>query len=311
MNHEQYDQKIIDALKRMHKFESTVPKEEWSLGWSWADVGVAQATINKMITLDLVQRTFSSNKSKGHMLTDSGKSYIESWDKLIQASQEASEIDIAELEKSMETLFDDIIGYDDLKELVKQSILTDKPIHILLVGPPALAKSLILLDIEKAIPNNSMWIVGSATSRAGLWDVVVERKPRVLLIDEIDKMPIGDTASLLSLMEKGRLVRTKVGRQMDTQLDVWVVASANRMYKMAPELISRFKVYQIKEYDNITFKEVVKKALCIHENLDEQSASEIANCLTGKTNDVRDAIRVARLSKRVGIQRAVELIITQ
>ena len=48
--------------------------------------------------------------------------------------------------------------------------------------------------------------MGSATSKAGLWNSVAEREPQILLIDELDKMSATDTAVLLSLMEGGGLV---------------------------------------------------------------------------------------------------------
>jgi Holliday junction DNA helicase RuvB len=78
---------------------------------------------------------------------------------------------------------------------------------------------------------------------------------------------------------------------------------------MSPELLSRFKVYQINEYNALEFRNVVTNALVSHESLSQDEASEIALRLVGKTHDVRDAVRVARLSKRVGIQRAVELLV--
>jgi Holliday junction DNA helicase RuvB len=41
----------------------------------------------------------------------------------------------------VEPLFDSVIGYDDVKRLFSMSIESDKPVHILLVGPPASAKT--------------------------------------------------------------------------------------------------------------------------------------------------------------------------
>ena len=41
-------------------------------------------------------------------------------------------------------LFDAIIGFDDAKELFEMSIRADKPLHLLLVEPPASAKSLFM-----------------------------------------------------------------------------------------------------------------------------------------------------------------------
>jgi len=62
----------------------------------------------------------------------------------------------------------------------------------------------------------ALWLVGSATSKAGLWDLVVERESQILLIDELDKMSVADTTALLSLMEGGRLVCARNGNSSDS-----------------------------------------------------------------------------------------------
>jgi Holliday junction DNA helicase RuvB len=72
-----------------------------------------------------------------------------------------------------------------VKELLIACLLAEKPVHVLLAGPPALAKSLFLWDIERAAGERAVWLVGSATSKAGLWDVISERQPQVLLIDDV------------------------------------------------------------------------------------------------------------------------------
>ena len=46
-----------------------------------------------------------------------------------------------------------------------------------------------------------------------------------------------------------------------------------------------------------------------HEGLDQVVATEIARVLDGRTQDVRDAVRVARLAPKVGVKRAVELLL--
>jgi len=40
--------------------------------------------------------------------------------------------------------FEDIICHEDVKELLTAALLADKPVHVLLAVPPALAKSLFL-----------------------------------------------------------------------------------------------------------------------------------------------------------------------
>jgi len=54
---------------------------------------------------------------------------------------------------------------------------------------------------------------------------------------------------------------------------------------------------------------VVKGVLVSRENLSPETAEEIAHRLAGISEDVRDAIRVARLAPQLGIDRAIKLLI--
>lgn len=42
-----------------------------------------------------------------------------------------------------------VIGFDDIKEIFQLSINADKPVHIMLVGPHASAKSLFMNCLAK------------------------------------------------------------------------------------------------------------------------------------------------------------------
>jgi Holliday junction DNA helicase RuvB len=179
----------------------------------------------------------------------------------------------------------------------------------LLTGPPALAKTLFLWDIERACGEKAIWLVGSATSKAGLWDMVAERQPQVLLIDEMDKMNAADTAALLSMMEGGRLVRAKVGRQLDLQNSIWVVAATNRIDMLSPELRSRFAIRRLNPYSQEEYLTVVKGVLVRRENTSQEMAEEIAQRLDGRSQDVRDSIRVARLAPQLGVEKATRLLL--
>lgn len=292
----------IAALRKIAEYEGKTSKEKLEFGWEWHNVGVMTATLNKFVVDGLVKIVYKSSKHTHYLLTDAGRAEIES--PVIVSDQQA---EVPELDTS--ELFKYIVGYDDLKELLRESLQLEKPIHVLLWGPPSIAKTLFLLDIERAGGGASMWLIGSATSRAGLWDAVADRKPRWLLVDELDKMVAVDQSALLSIMERGRIVRAKVGRELDETINCWVIGTANRINKMPPELLSRFAVYQLGIYTPSEYQEVVKSVLANQEGIDEDSAFRIATKLFGKTNDVRDGIRVARLSKRVGVDRAVELLI--
>ena len=181
--------------------------------------------------------------------------------------------------------------------------------HVMLTGPPALAKTLFLWDIEQTFGEQAIWLVGSATSKAGLWDLVAEREPKILLIDEMDKMNAVDMAALLTMMEGGRLVRAKRGRELDINNPLKVIAASNRLEKLSPELRSRFAIRKLNPYSRSEFLTVVKGVLVRKESLSNELAEEIARKLDGRSQDVRDAIRIARLAPQVGVDKAISLLL--
>jgi holliday junction DNA helicase RuvB len=50
---------------------------------------------------------------------------------------------------------------------------------------------------------SSLFVVGSNTTKAGLVNQLFEKRPKFLLIDELEKMNNTDQISLLHLMETG------------------------------------------------------------------------------------------------------------
>jgi Holliday junction DNA helicase RuvB len=130
-----------------------------------------------------------------------------------------------------------------------------------------------------------------------------------LLIDEIDKMNAVDMAALLTMMEGGRLVRAKRGRELDIHNPLKVIAASNRMEKLSPELRSRFAIRKLNPYSRSEFLTVVKGVLVRKESLSGELAEEIAKKLDGRSQDVRDAIRIARLAPHVGVEKAIQLLL--
>jgi DNA replicative helicase MCM subunit Mcm2 (Cdc46/Mcm family) len=67
--------------------------------------------------------------------------------------------------RKTDKLFDPIFGFDDIKEIFQLSINADKPVHILLVGPPASAKSLFMGCLTKL--ERSYYAIGSSSTKSG------------------------------------------------------------------------------------------------------------------------------------------------
>ncbi|MFA5317492.1 MAG: AAA family ATPase [Dehalococcoidales bacterium] len=294
----------LELLVAIAEFENSHDMEkEYKVGWSWRHVRIWPATLSRLFKDGYLEMVFRSNSYTGYRLSETGRALATSTQQEDTAEPVAPrQLDITD------DVFGDIIGHDEVKELLKACLLAEKPVHVLLAGPPALAKSLFLWDIERAAGEKAIWLVGSATSKAGLWDIVSEREPQILLIDELDKMNAADTAALLSMMEGGRLVRAKRGRELNLSNQLRVVAASNRLSMLSPELRSRFAIRTLQAYSREDFLTVVRGVLANREGLEPEAAAEVATKLDGRTQDVRDAIRVARLTPQLGVSRSIELL---
>jgi MoxR-like ATPase len=201
----------------------------------------------------------------------------------------------APLTKS-EQLFDSIIGYDDVKRLFNLSFSSEKPVHMLLVGPPASAKTLFMLSCMKL--ERSYFTLGSHSTKSGMMDYLFQSRPRYLIIDEIEHMPVRDQTALLSLMETGIIVETKFKKTRNTQLKTWIFATSNSTDRMLTPLLSRFMVLHFKQYKYETFQEVAVHLLC-REGISREIAIATAETVWSKmkSKDIRDCIKIGHLAK--------------
>ena len=292
----------LELLGEIATFEDSHEMEkEFKIGWSWRHVRIWPATLSRLFKDGYLENVFRSNSYTGYRLSELGRAMV--------SSGEEAETSQDEKLTWSDDLFEDIIGHDNVKELLMACLLAEKPVHVLLAGPPALAKTLFLWDIERAARERAIWLVGSATSKAGLWDIIAERQPQIVLIDELDKMNAADTAALLSVMEGGRLVRAKKGRELNLAYPLKVVAASNRLEILSPELRSRFAIRKLSAYNRSDYLTVVRGVLVRREGLKPELADEVAHRLDGLSQDVRDAIRVARLAPELGIDKAIKLLI--
>jgi len=193
-------------------------------------------------------------------------------------------------------LFDNIIGYDDIKKLFFLSFESQRPIHILLVGPPASAKTLFMLGCMKL--ERSYFTLGTHSTKSGMLDYLFEKRPRYLIIDEIEHMSIRDQTVLLSLMETGIIAETKHMKTRNTQVKTWVFATTNETNHMLTPLLSRFMVLHFKQYKFENFLDI-----SIHMLGQEGIAKDIANEVATqvwhnmRSKDIRDCIKIAHLAK--------------
>ncbi|MEM3951820.1 MAG: hypothetical protein QXT92_00195 [Nitrososphaerota archaeon] len=267
-------------------------KDQSTLGFRSEEVFADPRTIMKLIPKGIVRLSYHSSSDRRYRafnLTEL-KRAIEDWKR--SASKPVQEEEIPS------DLFNVIVGHNDVKEILMRAITTKSQVHVLLVGTPASAKSLFLEELMR-IPK-SKFVLGSGLTRAGLYDVIFNDRPRYLILDEIDKVEESENlACLLSLMERGKVIETKHGKHRSIELLCSVFAGANRTDKLPPELLSRFLVLNFRPYTPEEFTEVVVSVLTLREGVPQWLSLYIAEkCLKDLyTRDPRDAVKIARLMR--------------
>jgi Holliday junction DNA helicase RuvB len=199
-------------------------------------------------------------------------------------------------------LFDDIVGFDDVKSLFGMSIKAERPVHLLLCGPPSSGKSLFMSSLTRL--ERSYYAVGSSSTKSGIFDYLFEYRPRYFIIDELEKMNKKDQTGLLNLMESGILSELKHNQKRSTQLKTWVFASCNSTDKLLPPLLTRFRDIHFKPYTEKEFIEIVVNVLDREEGVDRDIALLIADGVYNrlKSSNIRDCVRIARLAKNDSAQ---------
>jgi len=199
-------------------------------------------------------------------------------------------------------LFDNIVGFEDVKALFEMAIGAERPVHLLLCGPPSSGKSLFMSSLTRL--ERSYYAVGSSSTKSGIFDYLFEHRPRYFIADEHEKMNKKDQTSLLNLMESGILSELKHNQQRSTQLKTWVFASCNSTDKLLPPLLTRFRDIHFKPYKEEEFVEIVINVLDREEGVDRDIALLIADGVFNrlKSSNIRECVRIARLAGNDSVQ---------
>ena len=197
------------------------------------------------------------------------------------------------------SLFKDIYARDDIKQIIVMALKAQQPVHILLTGEPGCGKTQFLEDIKGHYKDKAFFTIGAHTTKAGMLDYLFEKRPRFLLIDEIEHMPAKDQAVLLSLMQSQIISETKYRKTRQTQLKCSVFATSNSTKKMLDPLLSRFVIINVKRYSYEEFKYIAMKVLTEREHLEDETVIDEVWMKNPGYANIRDIIKVARLAHNV------------
>jgi replication-associated recombination protein RarA len=191
-------------------------------------------------------------------------------------------------------VFSKIEGLDDIKEMLLRALESPERAHTLLVGAPSSAKSLFMLQIEKYVHSKVYFAEGAATTKAGIQKFVSENQHKeIIIIDEIDKMPVKDQEGLLTMMERGSFTSTKVRNTRTVMADMVIFATSNSTERLSKPLLSRFTVFEIPEYSYPEFEAI---SVRIIKKLPQNTVIHIASSVwKSGSRDIRDVLKIAKL----------------
>ncbi len=227
----------IEILRRAYERENDVRdyRPPGKRSWQGFQVGATRSDLHRLKEEGIIAIAFRAERGvTKYLLTEKGRNLA------VPAVLER-EFERVPASTILEAL-SLVVGFDDVKETIAKGIEAQRKVNFMLEGPPACAKSVMLEGLRAAVPQAYM-AFGSRTSAAGLSEILFEFQPRLLLLDEADKMRPEVFSVLLGLMERGEILETKHQKVRGVVLETTVIAACNSSAKMPREFLSRFALH--------------------------------------------------------------------
>lgn len=296
--------KYRDAIESIVNYEEEqeeqgylADKYEKQAVWEYGDVAVNPNRLQKLVEVGLIEKVLDTNSTTKYSLCkpEVAQSVLEELDQ-VESGEEALH-EFPDTTESIDGLFDEVVGFEEAKWLIKRGMTTDDITNFLLVGPPGSAKTVFLLCIEEL--ESSSYIFGPEASSSGFTEKMFEEKPKYLLIDEMDDMPKGAQQSMSSYMETGIVSQTKYGKDREMKTNAKTFAAANSTSPILDHIQNRFLTLEFDPYAQGEFIDVCVHILPDREGVSREEAETIANAVWEQEQEgnVRKAINVSRLSR--------------
>lgn len=287
---------FLDTLKEALTHELTGMKSHPGtyIGWCWYDVHTSVHTLNRLVTDKILNISYQSRSGCYYKLAN--QSAVKDAIEMTLSETGSSNSPVPSLAPTPADLFDPIIGHEKEKIVARYALECDKPVHLLFQGKPASAKTLFLMEMSN-LPE-SYYCLAQTLTGAGLAEVLFSHQPKILLVDEIDRLSGDNVGTLNSLMATGVITETKYGKTRSAKLSTKVMAAGIHLQKLPNDLLSRFIVIRFPVYTENEFINVCLKLLPREGLKDTDLCKHVAvKCWTlfGMETDIRKAVQIARL----------------
>src|SRR5215813_7185444 len=136
--------------------------------------------------------------------------------------------------------------------------------------------------------------------------IIEEKRPKIICIDELDKMPRQFQEKLLNFMESGHIKVDQMCRQYDFKIKgAKVFAACNEITRLSKPLRSRFRRLHLPPYTEEQFLQVSTKALP-----KLKIAHVIGKAVWDQRGDIRDVIAIGKLVRKNDGPEEVEQILS-
>jgi MoxR-like ATPase len=133
-----------------------------------------------------------------------------------------------------------------------------------------------------------------------------EGRPKIICIDELDKMPRTFQNQLLNFMESGRIKVDQMRRQYDFEIKAAkVFATCNEINRLSKPLQSRFRKLFLPKYIEEQFLNVSEKVL---PKRSSSLARYIGTNVWKNEGDIRDVISIGMLVRKSDGPEQIKLI---
>lgn len=299
--------KYIEIVEHLINYEENnkepdhtfIEDSDYDSCWDSKDVKVKPQTLYQIEMGGVLDRVFDSNSSTVYSIID--REHVKEVIDDLNIGEDGMKTEMHNFpgeDELPDDLFDDVVGYDDVKWLIERGLTTDKITNFLLVGPTGSAKTVFLMCINEHL-DNAEFVSGNPTSGPGVLDVMFTDTPQYMLIDEMDDMDSGVQKVLTQYTETGIVDETKVGKNRKLKTNTKTFASANTTDSIIDQIEDRFLDLHFEPYKRDEYIEVCTHILPRKEGATEDESKEIAELLweANGEGDVRKAIQVARLSR--------------
>jgi len=300
----------IDILRRVVEWEEDnldpehplIQGKPYDVCWTYDDISAHPSKLYQLEVNGFLERVFDSQSTTAYALKDRDKTkqILNKIENTTGSDGERIVMHEFPTEEELEKMgvFDDVVGYDDVKFLMRRAMSSEKITNIVMFGPPGSAKTVFLMCINKL--EDACYISGKPTSGPGFFDKMFDEEPRYMAIDELDNMKTEDQKALSDYTDNGILVETKGNnkrRQMQTNTKTF--AAANRSGDILDEIENRFVDLHFEPYTYEEFIEVCEHILPKNEGKSKEEARQIAEAVWDFDGfgNVRKAIQASRLSK--------------